>query len=93
MAGIVDQLIVGPDRVLAIDYKTNAVVPASVDTVPDGLHRQMAAYAHALRLIYPDRVVEVALLWTRTATLMHLPPALLDTALEAALLDAEGPRP
>jgi ATP-dependent helicase/nuclease subunit A len=79
--GTIDRLIVAPDRVLAVDFKTNAIVPESIAQVPDGLLRQMGAYAAALAQIYPDRRVETALLWTRTATLMMLPHDVVTAAL------------
>jgi ATP-dependent helicase/nuclease subunit A len=84
MLGIVDRLIVTPERVLAIDFKTNAVVPDGPDNVPEGLLRQMGAYAELLRAIYPDRVVATAILWSRNAKLMELPDNLIRAALERA---------
>jgi ATP-dependent helicase/nuclease subunit A len=82
--GVIDRLILTPERVLAVDFKTNVAVPDTVDACPDGLLRQMGAYAHALLELYPDRKVETALLWTRTATLMHLPHDRVTAALRAA---------
>ncbi|WP_428513734.1 double-strand break repair helicase AddA [Roseovarius sp.] len=79
--GTIDRLIVTPEKILAVDFKTNAVVPATPADVPSGLLRQMGAYAHALQQIYPDRAIETALLWTRTATLMPLPHDLVTQAL------------
>jgi ATP-dependent helicase/nuclease subunit A len=56
---------------------------------PEGLLRQMGAYAYALAAIYPGRTVETALLWTRTATLMPLPHDIVTAALwRAGSLDA-----
>jgi ATP-dependent helicase/nuclease subunit A len=80
--GIIDVLIVTPDRVLAVDFKTNTVVPDTPGACPDGLLRQMGAYAHALGAIYPGRDIQTALLWTRRATLMPLPHDLVTKALE-----------
>ncbi|WP_339106870.1 PD-(D/E)XK nuclease family protein [Roseovarius rhodophyticola] len=79
--GIVDRLIFSNDKVLIVDFKTNAAVPESPEACPEGLLRQMGAYAHALQQIYPGRQVETALLWTRTATLMRLPHDLVTDAL------------
>ena len=79
--GTIDRLIVSPDRVLAVDFKSNAIVPATADQVPVGLLRQMGAYAHALGQVYPGRRIDTALLWTRTATLMALPHDLVTDAL------------
>jgi ATP-dependent helicase/nuclease subunit A len=83
--GIIDRLLVTPDRVLAVDFKSNAQVPDQPRNCPKGLLRQMAAYAHALAQIYPDREVETALLWTRTARLMVLPHDLVTDALKEVL--------
>ncbi|WP_375174038.1 double-strand break repair helicase AddA [Pseudooceanicola sp.] len=80
--GTIDRLIVEADRVLAVDFKTNAVVPERVGDIPEGLLRQMGAYAAALTQIYPDRRVETALLWTRTAQLLVLPHDLVMAALQ-----------
>ncbi|WP_095587825.1 double-strand break repair helicase AddA [Actibacterium ureilyticum] len=82
--GAVDRLIVSDDRVQVIDFKSNLVVPTRADDVPEGLLRQMGAYAAALRQIYPGKQIETALLWTRTATLMPLPDALITAALRRA---------
>jgi ATP-dependent helicase/nuclease subunit A len=78
--GVIDRLIVGPDRVLAVDFKSNATVPQTVADCPEGLLRQMGAYALALAQIYPDKTVETALLWTRNASLMPLPHDLVTAA-------------
>uniref|UniRef100_UPI0015D580EF PD-(D/E)XK nuclease family protein n=1 Tax=Cereibacter azotoformans TaxID=43057 RepID=UPI0015D580EF len=82
--GTIDRLVVDPDRVLAVDYKTNMVVPARPEEVPEGILRQMGAYAEALARIYPDREVETAILWTRTASLMRLPRDIVRSALARA---------
>lgn len=89
--GIVDRLIVTPDRVTVIDYKTNATLPASADEVPSGILRQMAAYRAALAGIYPGRAVDTAVLWTAARQLMWLPDAVLDRAMAALDPDAGGP--
>ncbi|MGR3617158.1 MAG: double-strand break repair helicase AddA [Paracoccaceae bacterium] len=79
--GIIDRLIVAPDHVLAVDFKTNATVPGRAEDTPEGLLRQMGAYADALQVIYPEREIRTAILWTRTAELMHLPHDLVYEAL------------
>ena len=82
--GVIDRLVVTPGHVRAIDFKTNAMVPDRPEDCPAGLLRQMGAYAAALGRVYPDREIETALLWTRTATLMPLPHDLVIDALRAA---------
>ena len=76
--------MVGPDRVVVVDFKTNSIVPSTPAEVPEGLLRQMGAYAAALSAIYPDRRIETAILWTRTATLMPLPHEMVRAALLGA---------
>lgn len=80
--GIIDRLVISDDHILIVDFKTNAVVPESPAQVPDGLLRQMAAYAHAIQQIYKDREIRTAILWTRTAQLMPLPHDLVTKSLE-----------
>ena len=79
--GAIDRLIVTDTTILAIDYKTNRSVPATPDQTPDGLLRQMGAYHSALKQIFPDHDIQTAILWTETATLMHLPADLTLGAL------------
>jgi len=78
LAGQIDRLLVAPDRILAVDYKTNRTPPLSEDDVPVVYLRQMAAYRAALRLMYPGRAVRCALLWTDGPTLMPLSDGRLD---------------
>jgi ATP-dependent helicase/nuclease subunit A len=80
--GVIDRLIVESDRVLAVDFKSNATVPQSVSECPDGLLRQMGAYALALGRIYPGKTIETALIWTRNATLMPLPHEVVTRAFQ-----------
>ncbi len=87
--GTVDRLIVTPGEVMAIDYKSNAIVPAEPEATPEGILRQMAAYRAALRMIYPDRALRCAILWTAARRLMFLPDAALDRCLPA--LDPAAP--
>lgn len=72
--GVIDRLIVTPGRVLAVDFKTNQSVPATEADIPEGILRQLGAYEVALGEVYPERLIETAVLWTRTGRLMTLPP-------------------
>ncbi|MES2845747.1 MAG: double-strand break repair helicase AddA [Pseudomonadota bacterium] len=84
--GTIDRLIITPTHVLAVDFKSNRVVPATPDQTPDGILRQMAAYADALRQIYPGRVIETAILWTAIPRLMPLHPDIVSAALLRATI-------
>jgi len=82
--GYIDRLVVEPGRVLAVDFKSNALVPDRPGDVPEDILRQMGAYAAALAGIWPGRRIETAILWTRTARLMQLPHDLVTAALARA---------
>ncbi len=77
VAGTIDRLLIGPDRIRLIDYKTARRPPAGLDAVPVAILRQMAAYAAALEVSYPGRTVEAALLYTQVPRLIELPTDLL----------------
>lgn len=82
--GAIDRLVVTETDILAVDFKTNAVVPPDVATIPEGLLRQMGAYARALEQVYPDHNIQTAILWTARAQMMRLPHDLVSSALERA---------
>jgi ATP-dependent helicase/nuclease subunit A len=86
LVGTIDRLIVGPDHVLAVDFKTNRVVPAEPSDVPEGILRQMGAYAHMLGQIYPGRQIQTAILWTAGPSLMSLDPDIVTAALGRATI-------
>lgn len=79
--GMIDRLIVTDSKVTAVDYKTNRVIPSDVAQCPEGLLRQMGAYAHALAHIYPDHEIETAILWTRDRSLMVFSHDIVTSAL------------
>jgi ATP-dependent helicase/nuclease subunit A len=74
----VDRLLVTPDLVTVLDYKTHRPPPRDPADVPVLYLKQMAAYRAALALIYPDRPVRCVLLWTDGPRLMSLDQELLD---------------
>ena len=91
MSGKIDRLIVGPELVIAVDFKTNRVVPAAADLCPEGLLRQMGAYHALLSGLYPGRRIETGILWTWTAAYMPLPQDMVAAALRRAHLDLDAP--
>lgn len=78
ISGQVDRLLVAPQEVLAVDYKTNRPPPVAVNEVPALYLRQMAAYRALLRAVYPGRQVRMLLLWTEGPRRMLLPDGALD---------------
>ncbi|MEO1537453.1 MAG: double-strand break repair helicase AddA [Pseudomonadota bacterium] len=83
ISGTIDRLLVEEDRILAVDFKTNAIVPEVPSDTPDGILRQMGAYLEVLEQIYPQKPVELAILWTTTGTLMPLEHGIVRGALKA----------
>ncbi len=82
--GKIDRLVITDNSILIVDFKTNATVPSRPHETPEGLLRQMGAYAELLAPIYPGRSIVTAILWSRTATLMELPHDLVSAALQRA---------
>ena len=65
---------------LIIDYKSNAVIPDRPEATPEGILRQLGAYAHMLAQIYPDHRIETAVLWTKAPSLMRIDPEIVRQA-------------
>ncbi len=82
ISGRVDRLLVEPDRVLVIDFKTNRPSPDVVEDVDPAYVLQMAVYWAVLREIFPNRAIEAALVWTDGPKLMPIPENLLNRALD-----------
>ena len=80
--GSIDRLIFENNTIYCVDFKTNKLVPQTVDQIPDGLLRQMGAYLEALNIIYPDYTICPQILWTTTGYLMDLPCEILISALQ-----------
>jgi ATP-dependent helicase/nuclease subunit A len=72
VVGTVDRLLVDECAVRVIDFKTGTRVPSAPAEVPRAHRAQMAAYADALRVIFPGRKVEAALLYTAGPKLVML---------------------
>jgi ATP-dependent helicase/nuclease subunit A len=81
VSGRVDRLVVLPDRVLVVDFKTNRPAPALIEAADPAYVRQMAIYAAVLGEIFPHRMIEAALVWTDGPKLMPVPENLMAEAL------------
>nr|WP_294851453.1 double-strand break repair helicase AddA [uncultured Sphingomonas sp.] len=73
IAGTVDRLCIAPERIRLVDFKTGRVVPKDAASIPPSHRQQMQTYVEALRVIFPDRDVEAALLYTAGPRLIALP--------------------
>lgn len=81
LTGRIDRLVVTPDRVVVIDYKTDAVPAPTEADAPDHYVRQLGLYRLCVQALYPGRTIEAAILWTRNGRLMVLSPTLLAKAV------------
>jgi ATP-dependent helicase/nuclease subunit A len=77
ISGTLDRLLVADGRILFADFKTGRRAPESLDRIPVPHLRQMAAYAEALKVIFPARPIEAKLLYTAGPILHDLPAELL----------------
>jgi ATP-dependent helicase/nuclease subunit A len=78
VSGTVDRLLIGAETIRVIDFKTGRRAPRGLDEVPDYHLKQMAAYAAALRVIFPGRTIEAALLYTAAPRLIEISADMLD---------------
>jgi ATP-dependent helicase/nuclease subunit A len=83
VSGRVDRLVIAPDRVLVVDFKTNRPAPRRIEAADGAYVTQMAVYWAVLGEIYPDRRIEAALVWTDGPALMPVPEAMMRDALAA----------
>jgi ATP-dependent helicase/nuclease subunit A len=78
VAGIIDRLVIGPDRVDIIDYKTNRLADQDRAALAAHYAPQLGAYRDALARLYPGRRLRCWLLWTdpvaRDAPLQEVHP-------------------
>jgi ATP-dependent helicase/nuclease subunit A len=81
VSGQIDRLVVTPNEVLIVDFKTNHTPPTLAAEAPQAYVRQLALYRAVLSKLYPQRDVRAALLWTETADLMEISASALDAEL------------
>ena len=84
ISGRMDRLVITPERVLVVDFKSNRPAPARVEDADPAYVLQMAVYVAVLKRLYPDRAVEAALVWTDGPRLMAVPQRLMEEALASA---------
>jgi ATP-dependent helicase/nuclease subunit A len=82
LAGRVDRLVVEPERVLVVDYKTNRPSPDRIEDADKAYIVQMAVYSALLAEIFPGRRIEAALVWTDGPKLMPVTENLMAEALD-----------
>ena len=72
ISGQIDRIVITNTTVKIVDYKTNRPPPTDPKDVPEIYYNQLKAYNDALQKIYPDKIIQCALLWTDGPYLMPL---------------------
>lgn len=70
ISGQIDRLVIGHNKILIVDFKTNRPSPRDENEIPVAYKNQLKAYKTALLRIFPDREIACALLWTDQPLLM-----------------------
>lgn len=83
LAGRIDRLVVTPDRVTVVDFKSDANPPGSPADVPAAYVTQLGLYALVASQLFPRHEVAGAILWTSLESLLELPREALVGAASA----------
>lgn len=70
ISGQIDRLVIGHNKILIVDFKTNRPSPTDQNAIPEAYKNQLRAYKTAMLRIFPDREILCALLWTDQPLLM-----------------------
>ncbi|OQW55199.1 MAG: double-strand break repair helicase AddA [Proteobacteria bacterium SG_bin9] len=85
VSGQIDRLLIAPNQIWIVDFKTNAAAPRQLADVPQAYVRQLALYRRVLALAYPGRLIRAALLWTEIPEIMEIPTVNLDQAMASLI--------
>ncbi|MEM9780557.1 MAG: PD-(D/E)XK nuclease family protein, partial [Pseudomonadota bacterium] len=81
LSGKIDRLVIQPDTVWIIDYKSNAVPE---DPLPRSIAGQLALYVIPLQQIFPKHQIRACVLWTATGGLTELHHVTVKEVLQSA---------
>jgi ATP-dependent helicase/nuclease subunit A len=86
LAGRIDRLVVTPQRVRIVDFKSDAIEKPGLSNVRPAYWTQLGLYALLARELFPGHAIEAAILWTAPESLMILPAGPLLAAVEGFTL-------
>ncbi|MBR6663295.1 MAG: double-strand break repair helicase AddA, partial [Alphaproteobacteria bacterium] len=72
ISGQIDRLVITPQEVKILDYKTNRPAASNLKDVPLAYIKQLRAYRSLIQKIYPQKEVKTYILWTNTASIMEI---------------------
>lgn len=67
-----DRLVVLPDKVMVVDFKTNRPAAEDIASTPPVYIKQLQTYTRLMQEIYPTKAVEGYILWTNETRLMRV---------------------
>lgn len=88
VAGRIDRLAMLADRLLVADFKTDRVLPESLEDVGESYVAQLAVYGAVLSQVFGGRPVEARLVYTAGPRVVLLEPERLATVLDRLGVEA-----
>jgi ATP-dependent helicase/nuclease subunit A len=71
--GIIDRLVINPDSIIVIDYKTHSEArPDNVTELAAAYREQMHLYAEGIRQLWPDKKLKILLVFTACGSSVEL---------------------
>jgi len=80
IAGRIDRIVVTPDGVLLVDFKSDADPVMEPGRVKPGYLTQLGLYALVAKQLFPGQRIEAGILWSGLESLLKLPDAALAEA-------------
>lgn len=72
ISGQIDRLVIGHNKIVIVDFKTNRPSPRDENDIPEAYKNQLRAYKTAMSRIFPDKEIICGLLWTDQPLLMRV---------------------
>ena len=76
--GQIDRLLIKDHQIRIIDFKSNKIIPKTLEEVPTSYLGQLSIYKALLQKVYPQHEIVCELVWVRAATRMLVPTSFLD---------------
>lgn len=76
--GVIDRLVILPDSVQIIDFKSSAYIPETAEQVPNAYKMQLILYKMAIAHLFPGRYIKTILLYTRVGTVIEIEESQFD---------------
>lgn len=73
IAGRIDRIVVAPERVLIVDFKSDIDPASGWETLKPAYRQQLSLYARVATQLYPGMEIKAAILWTSLESLLELP--------------------